>query len=152
MSDLTELYQELVLDHNSKPRNFRKLASSNHSAEGYNPLCGDRVTIYLTLNGGVIEDVGFQGSGCAISRASTSMMTESVRGKRIEDAERLFRLFHDQVTGEEGTDPEALGDLEAFAGVKEYPSRVKCAILGWHTLKAALEGNEERISTEPKKS
>lgn len=146
MTDLTELYQELVLDHNSRPRNFRKAANANRTAEGFNPLCGDRVTLYVQLEDGIIKDVSFQGTGCAISRASTSMMTEAVKGKTMEEAQRLFDLFHREVTGREA-DPEALGDLEAFAGVRDYPSRVKCATLGWHTLRSALEG-KGKASTE----
>lgn len=148
LSDLTELYQDLVLDHNSRPRNFRKVLSANHSAEGYNPLCGDRVTVYVEIEGGVVKDIGFQGTGCAISRASASMMTESVKGKTLEGARTLFEKFHEQVAGSEKHEDEDLGDLEAFAGIREYPSRVKCAVLGWHTLKAALDSSEKPASTE----
>ena len=150
MTDLAELYQEIVLDHNSRPRNFRKPDHSTRSADGFNPLCGDRVTIYLDVDDeDVIRDVAFQGSGCAISRASTSMMTEALKGKRASEAERLFSLFHKQVTDGDGEDErEDLGDLEALSGVAEFPVRVKCAILSWHTLQAALKGNEEGISTE----
>ena len=148
MSDLAELYQELVLDHNSRPRNFRKTGTPNASAEGYNPLCGDRVTVYVQVENGAVKDIGFQGTGCAISRASASMMTESVKGKTVAEALALFDKFRDEVTGEAGAEDEDLGDLEAFAGIKEYPSRVKCAVLGWHTLKAALESQVQRVSTE----
>lgn len=152
MSDLTDLYQDLVLDHNSRPRNFRKPNATNQSAEGYNPLCGDQVTVYIQVQDGVVKDIGFQGTGCAISRASASMMTESVKGKTVAEAQELFRKFHEQVTGELGGD-EDLGDLEAFAGIREYPSRVKCAVLGWHTLKAAIDnldqkGLDQKVSTE----
>lgn len=150
MSDLAELYQELVLDHNSRPRNFRKLAQANRSAEGLNPLCGDRIVVYLQVENGVISDIGFQGTGCAISRASASMLTEAVKGKTVLEVERLFDTFHKQVVGEEAKpdEIEGLGDLEAFAGIREYPSRVKCAILGWHTLKAALEDTSHKVSME----
>ena len=150
MTDLAELYQEIVLDHNSRPRNFRKPDHSTRSADGFNPLCGDRVTIYLDVDDeDVIRDVAFQGSGCAISRASTSMMTEALKGKRASEAERLFSLFHKQVTDGDSEDGrEDLGDLEALAGIREYPSRVKCAVLGWHALKAALENTSGAVSTE----
>lgn len=149
MSDLTELYQELVLDHNSRPRNFRKVSTANHTAEGYNPLCGDRVTVFVEIEDGIVKDIGFQGTGCAISRASASMMTESVKGKSLEEARKLFEKFHDQVAGASSHDHDQdLGDLEAFAGIREYPSRVKCAVLGWHTLKAAIDSMEKPISTE----
>lgn len=149
MSELRELYQELVLDHNSRPRNFRELENATTRMEGYNPLCGDRVTVYVKLDGGCIEDVSFQGSGCAISRASASMMTTTIKGKTIDEAERLFGAFHEMVTGE--GDPEEdddLGDLEVLAGVAEFPSRVKCATLSWHSMLAALEGQKEPVSTE----
>lgn len=149
MSDLTELYQDLVLDHNSRPRNFRKLTVPNRSAEGYNPLCGDRVTVYVEVKDGIVKDVSFQGTGCAISRASASMMTESVKGKTIDEARQLFQKFHDQATGDDAHGArEDLGDLEAFAGIREYPSRVKCAVLGWHTLKAAIESFDPKVSPE----
>ena len=149
MSDLTELYQDLVLDHNSRPRNFRKLSGANHSAEGYNPLCGDRVTVYVEIENGLVKDIGFQGTGCAISRASASMMTESVKGKTLEEARTLFEKFHEQVAGSDThQEEEDLGDLEAFAGIREYPSRVKCAVLGWHTLKAAIDSMAKPVSTE----
>ncbi|MBF8299122.1 MAG: uncharacterized protein HW397_171 [Dehalococcoidia bacterium] len=149
MSDLTELYQELVLDHNSRPRNFRRIVDANRSAEGFNPLCGDRVTVYVQVQDGVVKDVSFQGTGCAISRASASMMTESVKGKTIEESKELFEKFHHQVTGSvSGRDDEDLGDLEAFSGIREYPSRVKCAVLGWHTLKAAIENRDRKVSSE----
>lgn len=149
MSDLTELYQELVLDHNSRPRNFRKISDASYSAEGYNPLCGDRVTVYVQVEDGVVKDVSFQGSGCAISRASASMMTEGVKGKTLAEARALFDKFHQQVAGDAAhDDDEDLGDLEAFAGIREYPSRVKCAVLGWHTLKAAIDNLNRKVSSE----
>jgi nitrogen fixation NifU-like protein len=150
MSDLRELYQQLILDHSKKPRNFRTLEGANRTAEGHNPLCGDQITLYLRVEDDVIRAIGFQGSGCAISKASASMMTDSVKGKTRAEAQRLFERFHDLVTGEtgEGGDPADLGKLAVFSGVKEFPVRVKCAILSWHTLRAALEGKEETVSTE----
>lgn len=150
MSDLRELYQQLILDHSKKPRNFRTLEGANRTAEGHNPLCGDQITLYLQVEDDVIRGIGFQGSGCAISRASASMMTDSVKGKTRAEAQRLFERFHDLVTGEtdEGGDPVDLGKLAVFSGVKEFPVRVKCAILSWHTLRAALEGKGETVSTE----
>jgi nitrogen fixation NifU-like protein len=150
MSDLRELYQQVILDHNRQPRNFRKLEGANRTAEGHNPLCGDQITLYLRLENGVIGDVSFQGSGCAISKASASLMTASVKGKTQTEAEALFHTFHTMVAGEPDPafDPEQLGKLAAFSGVREFPVRVKCATLPWHTLRAALEGGGERISTE----
>ena len=149
MSELRELYQELVLDHNSRPRNFREMENATTRMEGYNPLCGDRVTVYVKLGGGCIEDVSFQGSGCAISRASASMMTTTIKGKTIDEAERLFGAFHEMVTGEgDPDDDDDLGDLEVLAGVAEFPSRVKCATLSWHSMLSALKGQKEPVSTE----
>ena len=149
MSELSELYQQVILDHNKKPRNFRKLESANHSAEGYNPLCGDHLTVYLDLEDGAVKEIAFEGSGCAISKAAASMMTQAVKGKSKEQAEELFSEFHSMVTGEldEETQENSLGNLKIFAGVREFPVRVKCATLAWHTLHAALN-NEERTSTE----
>jgi len=149
MSELSELYQQVILDHNKKPRNFRKLETANHSAEGYNPLCGDQLTIYLDLENGLVKDVGFEGSGCAISKAAASMMTQAVKGKSKEQAENLFNEFHSMVTGElnEETEENNLGNLKIFAGVREFPVRVKCATLAWHTLHAALN-KQDQISTE----
>jgi nitrogen fixation NifU-like protein len=149
MSELSELYQQVILDHNKKPRNFRKLESANHSAEGYNPLCGDHLTVYLDLEEGAVKEIAFEGSGCAISKAAASMMTQAVKGKSREQAEELFTEFHSMVTGEldEETEENSLGNLKIFAGVREFPVRVKCATLPWHTLQAALK-NEERVSTE----
>lgn len=150
MSDLRELYQEVILEHNKKPRNFRSLSGPTHKAEGYNPLCGDRLTLYLLLEGDRIQDIGFQGSGCAISKASASMMTSSIKGKTKAEAGRLFEKFHQMLSGKSVT-PEAkeqLGKLAVFSGVCEFPVRVKCATLPWHTLRAGLEGKIERVSTE----
>jgi nitrogen fixation NifU-like protein len=149
MSELSELYQQVILDHNKKPRNFRKLETANHSAEGYNPLCGDHLTVYLDLEDGLVKDVGFEGSGCAISKAAASMMTQAVKGKSKEQAENLFNEFHSMVTGEltEETEENNLGNLKIFAGVREFPVRVKCATLAWHTLHAALN-KQEQVSTE----
>jgi nitrogen fixation NifU-like protein len=150
MSDLRDLYQEVILDHSRKPRNFRVLQHAR-CANGHNPLCGDRVSIFLDVQGGVIREVSFQGNGCAISTASASMMTEALKGKTMEEAERLFGLFHDLVTSP-GSTPEAessLGKLAVFEGVREFPVRVKCATLPWHTFRAALEGEaDEPVRTE----
>jgi nitrogen fixation protein NifU and related proteins len=150
MSDLRDLYQQVILDHQKKPRNFRALPMANRHAEGFNPLCGDKVHLYLKMENGVIQDVGFQGTGCAISTASASMMTESVKGKTPAEAEALFKKFQELVTGESGKTTPApdLGKLEVFTGVREFPVRVKCATLAWHTLRAALEGEEKPVSTE----
>ncbi len=150
MHELRDLYQEVILDHSKRPRNYRKQEDASSQAKGYNPLCGDKITVFLTLAGDVIEDVSFQGAGCAISTASASMMTESLKGKTKEEVESLFQLFHDVVTGQakdEGT-TEKLGKLTVFSGVQEFPVRVKCATLAWHTLRAALENREEAVSTE----
>lgn len=149
MSELSELYQQVILDHNKKPRNFRKLETANHTAAGYNPLCGDQLTIYLNLEDELVKEVGFEGSGCAISKASASMMTQAVKGKSKEQAEKLFKEFHSMVTGEldEETQENGLGNLKIFAGVREFPVRVKCATLPWHTMHAALN-NQELVSTE----
>lgn len=147
MSDLSDLYQEVILDHNRRPRNFHTLAAASHSAEGYNPLCGDRLTLYLKLNGDTIEDVSFEGAGCAISKASASMMTDVLKGRSIGEAHALFERFHRMVTTPPSEPVEDMGKLSALAGVREFPVRVKCASLAWHTLKAALN-NEHRTSTE----
>ncbi len=149
MSELSELYQQVILDHNKKPRNFRKLEQANHSAEGFNPLCGDHLTIYRDLEDDSVKEIAFEGSGCAISKAAASMMTQAVKGKSKEQAEELFNEFHSMVTGEldEETEENNLGNLRIFAGVREFPVRVKCATLPWHTLHAALN-NEELASTE----
>ena len=149
MSELSELYQQVILDHNKKPRNFQKLETANHSAEGYNPLCGDHLTVYLNLEGDTVKEVAFEGSGCAISKAAASMMTQSVKGKNKEQAERLFNEFHRMVMGEldEEVEENDLGNLKIFAGVREFPVRVKCATLPWHTLHAALN-DKNAVSTE----
>ena len=149
MSELGELYQQVILDHNKKPRNFRKIDEANRTAEGFNPLCGDQLTVYLDFENGVVKDVAFEGSGCAISKASASMMTQVVEGKTREEAEVLFDEFHRMVLGEMDEEEEEnhLGKLKIFAGVREFPARVKCASLSWHTMKAALE-NEGLVSTE----
>lgn len=150
MTDLRDLYQEVILDHNKQPRNFRAPEHPQRQAEGYNPLCGDRVTVYVELEGDHILDVAFQGAGCAISQASASLMTEAVQGKSLQEAAKLFEGFHRLVTDETlpPGDGEGLGKLEVFSGVREYPMRVKCATLAWHTLQAALEGRGEGATTE----
>ena len=147
MSELSDLYQEVILDHNRRPRNFHALAGASHSAEGYNPLCGDRLTLYLKVDGDTIEEVSFEGAGCAISKASASMMTDALKGRSIAEADALFDRFHRMVTTPPSEPVEDLGKLSAFAGVREFPVRVKCASLAWHTLKAALS-REQRTSTE----
>ena len=149
MADLRDLYQEVILEHSKAPRNYRELKEADHKAEGFNPLCGDHFTVYLHLEGDSIRDIAFQGSGCAISKASASMMTQSLKGKTKAEAEALFGKFHDVVTGQaaNGNHPE-LGKLAVFSGVSEFPTRVKCATLAWHTLQAALEGKQEAVSTE----
>jgi nitrogen fixation NifU-like protein len=149
MSELSELYQQVILDHNKKPRNFHKLDAANHHAEGFNPLCGDHLTVYLNLEDDRVQDVSFEGSGCAISKAAASMMTQAVKGKSKAQAEELFGEFHRMVTGEldEEEEENHLGNLTIFAGVREFPVRVKCATLAWHTLHAALN-NTQTVSTE----
>jgi nitrogen fixation NifU-like protein len=150
MSDLRELYQELIIDHSKRPRNFRVVEGADRKAEGFNPLCGDRVTVYLELDNGRIKNIGFQGKGCAISTASASVMTETLKGKTLAEVEGLFAIFHDLVTGKPpagGKTPE-LGKLAVFSGVSEFPARVKCATLAWHTLNAALKDTGETVSTE----
>jgi nitrogen fixation NifU-like protein len=149
MADLREIYQEVILEHAKAPRNHREIETPTHKAEGYNPLCGDRCTVYLKLNGNVIDDISFQGSGCAISRASASMMTQSLKGKTAPEAEELFRDFRAVVTGREAPkDLERFGKLTVFRGVSEFPARVKCATLAWHTLEAALRDEHETQTTE----
>jgi nitrogen fixation NifU-like protein len=150
MSDLRDLYQEVILDHNRRPRNFRALDTANRTAEGYNPLCGDRLTVYLRVNDGIIEEASFLGSGCAISKASASLMTDTLRGKSLAEADDLFRRFHDLVTSPTDTpaNVDRLGKLAVFAGVREYPVRVKCASLPWHTVRAAVEQKAAVVSTE----
>ena len=149
MSDLRELYQEVILDHSRRPKNMGVLPGAGHTAEGYNPLCGDRLSVSLKMDGDVITDVRFQGSGCAISRASASLMTDSVKGKSVPEVQRLFEQFRQMVTGEAAPPPiDALGKLKVFAGVRAYPTRVKCATLAWHTLRAAVEASDTLVSTE----
>jgi nitrogen fixation NifU-like protein len=147
--DLRDLYQEVIFDHNRNPRNFRVIDNADRKVEGFNPLCGDRLTLYLSLDGDKITDASFQGSGCAISTASVSLMTEIIKGKTVAEAEALFKTFHDMTTGkEEDIQLEAIGKLAVLAGVREYPARVKCATLAWHTLDAALKNQHEAVSTE----
>lgn len=138
MSELSDLYQEVILDHNRRPRNFRVIEPASVTQEGYNPLCGDRLTLYLSLDGDVIRDVSFQGSGCAISKASASLMTEILKGKTVDDARALFDRFHEMITSEPGSPMDDLGKLAVLSGVREFPTRVKCASLAWHTMKAAV--------------
>jgi nitrogen fixation NifU-like protein len=151
MSDLRELYQEVILDHSRQPRNFRRPGDANREARGDNPLCGDKVTVYLTLRDGCVTDVGFEGRGCAISMASASLMTEVIKGKTEAEARALFEHFHDEMTGKSQCHGAAAGELDkltVLSGVREYPMRVKCATLSWHTLVAALDRAQDRISTE----
>ena len=147
MSELTDLYQEVILDHNRRPRSFHALANASHRAEGYNPLCGDRLTLYLSVNEGVITEAAFEGAGCAISKASASMMTETLKGKTLAEADALFRRFHRMVTTPPDQPVEDMGKLSSLAGVREFPIRVKCASLAWHTFKAAL-ANDQQATTE----
>jgi nitrogen fixation NifU-like protein len=147
MSDVSELYQEVILDHNKRPRNFRVIERANHTAEGYNPLCGDRLNLFVTVDGDVITDIAFQGSGCAISKASASLMTDSVKGRLLSEVRDLFERFHRMVTTPPDRPVEDLGKLSALAGVREFPVRIKCASLAWHTLKAALD-RKQIVSTE----
>jgi nitrogen fixation NifU-like protein len=153
MSDLDELYQEVILDHQRHPRNYARVPNANRRAEGSNPLCGDHVTVYLDLDHGVIRNIGFEGEGCAIAKASASMMTSAVKGKTVAEASEIFRRFHQMVMG--GKDPcfdiESLGKLAAFSGVSAFPIRVKCASLAWHTLKAAMQAPgsmADKVTTE----
>ncbi len=150
MSDLRELYQTTILDHNKQPRNFRVPEGANRRANGHNPLCGDRVAVHLRLADDVVEDVGFQGAGCAISTASASLMTQAVKGKSTAEVQKLFDAFHELLTGDRHQEVDAgrVGKLAVFAGVREYPVRVKCATLPWHTLRAALEDGREMVKTE----
>ena len=149
MSDLRDLYQEVIIDHSRRPRNFGPLAQHNHRAEGFNPLCGDKLTLYLKVSDGIIEDASFEGTGCAISTASASLMTEALKGKSEAQTEALFSAFHALVTGAAKA-PEAvpLGKLEVLSGVQEFPARIKCATLAWHTLHAAMHDQEQPVSTE----
>lgn len=146
-SELQELYQDIILDHNRRPRNFRALAGGR-AAHGDNPLCGDRLTVYVRLEDGMVADVSFQGSGCAISKASASLMTEGVKGKTMDEVRALIERFHRMLTGPDNEPAEHLGKLAAFAGVRQFPIRVKCATLAWHTLRAAIEARDAVVSTE----
>jgi nitrogen fixation NifU-like protein len=150
VSALRELYQEVILDHNKSPRNFREMHDADRSVEGYNPLCGDHYTVYVKLKDETITDISFHGSGCAISKASASVMSQAVKGRTKSEAGELFERFHQLVIGKSDptVDIESLGKLAAFAGVSEFPARVKCAMLAWHTLHAALESKEEVVTTE----
>jgi nitrogen fixation protein NifU and related proteins len=147
--DLRDLYQEVIFDHNRNPRNFRVMANADRKVDGFNPLCGDRLTLFLKMDGDKIVDASFQGSGCAISTASVSLMTEIIKNKTEAEAEALFKIFHEMTTGkEEQIQLEAVGKLAVLAGVREYPARVKCATLAWHTLDAALKNEQKSITTE----
>jgi nitrogen fixation protein NifU and related proteins len=148
MDDLRDLYQEVILDHGRKPRNFRKIENANRIAEGKNPLCGDHIIVYLLINGETIEDISFDGAGCAICTASASMMTQGLKGKSLAEAETIFGGFHDMVTDVSSSADADVGKLKVFAGVREYPMRIKCATLPWHTFQAAKDNRENTISTE----
>ena len=148
MSDLRDLYQEVIFDHNRRPRNFHPMEAANRVAEGHNPLCGDNIKLYLKLENEVVADVSFEGGGCAISTASASLMTEAVKGKSVEEVERLFGEFHAMITDPEEPAHHDLGKLEVLCGVREFPARVKCATLAWHTLHTAIEGRAEAVTTE----
>jgi len=150
MSDLRELYQDIIMDHNKNPQNFHKLEDATKVVDGKNPLCGDHYTIYLKIEDGIIKDIGYDGSGCAISKASGSVMTTILKGKPVAEAEELFKKFHEVVTGEKDIDEAIfdLGKLGAFAGVAEFPSRVKCASLAWHAMHQGISSDENKISTE----
>jgi nitrogen fixation NifU-like protein len=147
--DLRDLYQEVIFDHNRNPRNFRRIENADRQVDGFNPLCGDRLTLFLKLDDNIIEDASFQGNGCAISTASVSLMTEIIKGKTQQEAEALFQLFHQITTGKnDEIQLETMGKLAVLAGVREYPARVKCATLAWHTLDAALKNQQDAVSTE----
>ena len=148
MSELTDLYQEVILDHNRRPRNFRVIDGATRTQQGFNPLCGDRLTVYVTLAGDTISDVAFQGTGCAISKASASLMTEALKGKTVGEARALFDRVHEMVTSSSDTAPPDVGKLAVLSGVREFPTRVKCASLAWHTLKAAVADEDGVVSTE----
>jgi nitrogen fixation NifU-like protein len=149
MSELTDLYQEVILDHNRRPHNFRVIDGATAKQEGYNPLCGDRLTLYLTLEGDVIKDAAFQGQGCAISKASASLMTDAIKGKTVVEARDLFEHFHAMITSDTDTQQEDMGKLSVLAGVREFPTRIKCASLAWHTMKAAVASETDApVSTE----
>ena len=150
MFDSQELYQEIVMDHNRRPRNFGSMTDSTATSEGFNPLCGDQITLFLKVSEDIVEDISFEGVGCAISKSSASMMTEGVKGKSVEEALTVFQAFREMITAKSdgSKDSEILGDLEILKGVAQYPTRIKCATLSWHTLQAALQGTERDISTE----
>ena len=150
MFDSQELYQEIVMDHNRRPRNFGSMTDSTATSEGFNPLCGDQITLFLKVSEDIVEDISFEGVGCAISKSSASMMTEEVKGKSVEEALTVFQAFREMITAKNdgSKDSEILGDLEILKGVAQYPTRIKCATLSWHTLQAALQGTESDISTE----
>jgi nitrogen fixation NifU-like protein len=148
-TEIKDLYQQVIVDHSKRPRNCRRIEGANRKVEGYNPLCGDRITIYVKLEDGVVKDISFEGSGCAISTASASLLTESLKGKSLEDAEALFESLHNLVTGLQPVhQAPKLGKLAVFSGVCDYPTRVKCATLAWHTLHAAITGETGKVSTE----
>lgn len=148
MNDLRDLYQEVIIDHNRSPRNFKQLEPCSHQAEGFNPLCGDKINVYLNIEEGKVADISFDGNGCAISIASASLMTEMLKGLTIEETNKLFKTFHHIVTEDGEVDSKQIGKLTVLSGVKEYPARVKCATLAWHTLQAALENATEITTTE----
>jgi nitrogen fixation NifU-like protein len=150
MDDLRELYQQIILDHNKSPKNYGKIVNCSHASEGYNPLCGDHIKIYAQVEDGIIKDIKFEGEGCAIAKASGSIMTALLKGKTVEEAEKLFKTFQDLITSEVDSevDLDNLGKLAVFAGVREFPTRVKCAGLAWHTVKAAIDEEDEIVSTE----
>jgi nitrogen fixation protein NifU and related proteins len=150
MSELRELYQQVILDHNKTPRNYGKIDDANCDQEGFNPLCGDHLHVYVHMEGDLIEGISFEGTGCAISRASASLMTAAIKGKTVAEADEFFRIFHDMVTAEVDTpvDREQLGKLAVFAGVREFPMRIKCATLAWHTARSAMSGDKAPITTE----
>jgi nitrogen fixation NifU-like protein len=147
MSELSDLYQEVILDHNRRPRNFHALEDASHTADGHNPLCGDRLRLYLKVEDGIIRDVAFEGAGCAISKASASMMTDAIKGRTVAEVDALFQRFHRMVTTPPDCPVEDMGKLSSLAGVREFPVRVKCASLAWHTLKAAM-AKTPKVSTE----
>lgn len=150
MDDLRELYQQIILDHNKSPKNYGKIVNCSHASEGYNPLCGDHIKIYAQVEDGIIKDIKFEGEGCAIAKASGSIMTALLKGKTVEEAEKLFKTFQDLITSEVDSEVDLnnLGKLAVFAGVREFPTRVKCAGLAWHTVKAAIDEEDEIVSTE----
>lgn len=148
MADLRDLYREVIVDHGRRPRNFGPLAGASHRAEGFNPLCGDRLTLHLQVVDGVIRDARFEGAGCAISMASASLLTEALKGRSTSEAEALFASFHAMLTGERQATDVPLGKLEVLAGVREFPTRIKCATLAWHALRAALHAEKQAVATE----